>query len=532
MRMEDFTGTGKLARLIIRRDWKLLLAWALVISLYMVVVITSFIDLYTTPQMIAQFVAETNSSLAEVALVGKILSPTLGALIAWKAGLPMYIIGGLASFLAVIKYTRTEEDKGRLELVSSMAVGKYSGLTAALIVTFAINLIIAALAIVILLGFGISAAGSIAFALSIAVLGCFFASVGGITSQVCGSTGPARAFAGGILALAYLLRMVADGASISWLSWFTPAGWMEQVQAYSGNNWWIFALFIVAIAALTAVAFMISSRRDMGTGLTPQRPGPATASPGLRNSLSLAWRLQRGMLFAFMVMFIVCGVLIGFITKTAADQMSTNPQFMELLTRVSGNAPAGDSFFNIFLVILGFVATIYAVMAALKMRSEENEMHADVILATPVNRIRWAAGHVAIALAGTAFILMVFGLVAGVVYGVSMGNVGNELPRVFLASLAYLPAIWIIAGIAVALFGLLPRLTILSWGVLVVCMLIEVGGDIKVVGTSIMGVSPFDHVPMVLAGDNSILPLAGLVILAAVLIAAGLIGFQRRDISS
>src|SRR5208282_5605018 len=101
--------------------------------------------------------------------------------------------------------------------------------------------------------------------------------------------------------------------------------------------WWIFALFIVAIAALTAVAFMISSRRDMGTGLTPQRPGPATASPGLRNSLSLAWRLQRGMLFAFMVMFIVCGVLIGFITKTAADQMSTNPQFMELLTRVSGN---------------------------------------------------------------------------------------------------------------------------------------------------------------------------------------------------
>src|SRR5208337_2516994 len=102
MKMEDFTGIGKLVRLNIRRDWKLLLAWALVISLYMVVVITSFIDLYTTPQMIAQFVAETNSSLAEVALVGKILSPTLGALIAWKAGLPMYILGGLASFLVVI----------------------------------------------------------------------------------------------------------------------------------------------------------------------------------------------------------------------------------------------------------------------------------------------------------------------------------------------------------------------------------------------------------------------------------------------
>ena len=531
MKTEDFTGIGKLVRLIVRRDWKLLLAWALVISLYLVVVITSFIDLYTTQEMMTQFAAETNSTLAEVALVGKILSPVLGALIAWKASLYMFIIGGLASLLAVIKYTRTEEDTGRLELVNSMAVGKYAGLTAALIVTFGINLIIAAIAIVILLGFGISAPGSIAFGLSIATVGCFFASVGGITAQVCGSTGPARAFAAGILALAYVVRMVADGADISWLSWVTPAGWMEQVQPYSGNNWWVFALFIVVTAVLTAVAFMISSGRDLGTGLMPQRSGPATASPGLRSSLALAWRLQRGMLFAFTVAFIIGGVLIGFIAKAAADQMSMNPQFMELLTHVSGNAPAGDSFFMIFLIILSYVTTIYAILAALKMQSEENDMHAEAILAAPVSRLQWMAGHLAIALAGTAALLMTFGLVAGITYGVSMGNVGNELPRIFLASLAYLPAIWIIAGIAVALFGLLPRLTIVSWGALVVCLLIELSGDIKLAGGSILDISPFTHVPKILAGDGSVLPLAGLIILAAVLIIVGLIGFRRRDIS-
>lgn len=531
MRMEDFAGVGKLVRLNIRRDWMLLLVWALVISLYLVVVITSFIDLYTTSDMITQFAAETNSTLAEVALVGKILSPTLGALIAWKASLYMYIIGGLASLLAVIKYTRTEEDTGRLELVSSMAVGKYAGLTAALIVIFGINLAIATIAIAILLGFGVSAAGSIAFALSIAAIGCFFASVGGITAQVCGSTGPARAFAGGTLALAYIVRMVADGASISWLSWVTPAGWMEQVQPYSGNNWWIFALFIVATAVLTAAAFMISSRRDLGTGLMTQRSGPATASPGLRSPLALAWRLQRGMLFAFTVAFIAGGVLIGFIAKATADQMSTNLQFTELLTRISGNAPAGDSFFTIFLIMLGYVTTIYAILAALRMQSEENELHAEAILTTPVSRLRWAASHLAIALVGSAAILMVFGLVAGITYGVSMGNVGNELPRVFLASLAYLPAVWIVAGIAVALFGMLPRLTIVSWGALVVCLMIEVAGDVKIAGGSLLDISPFTHVPKLLAGDGSILPLIGMAIVVVVLLALGLIGFQRRDIS-
>jgi ABC-2 type transport system permease protein len=531
MKMEDFTGIEKLVRLNIRRDWKLLLAWALVLILYLIVVITSFIDLYTTPQMITQFAAETNSTIAEVALVGKILSPTLGALIAWKSSFYMYIIGGLASLLAVIKYTRTEEDAGRRELVSSMAVGKYAGLMAALIVAFGVNLVIAVIALVVLLGFGIPLEGSIAFALSIAAIGCFFASVGGVAAQVCGSTGPARAFAGGILALAFMVRMVADGASISWLSWVTPAGWMEQVQPYAGNNWWIFALFIVATVVLTGVCFMISSRRDLGTGLMPQRSGPATASPGLRSPLALAWRLQRGMLFGFTIAFIVGGILIGSIAKAAADQMASNQQFMDMITRISGNAPAGDSFFMIFLVVLGYVATIYAILAALKMQSEENDLHAETILATPVSRLQWATSHLAIMLVGTAVILTVFGLVAGITYGVSMGNVGNELPRVLLASLSYLPAIWIIAGIAVALFGLLPRLTIVSWGALVICLLVEVAGDVKLAGGSLLDISPFTHVPKILAGDGSVLPMAVLIILAAVLIAAGLIGFQSRDIS-
>ena len=173
--------------------------------------------------------------------------------------------------------------------------------------------------------------------------------------------------------------------------------------------------------------------------------------------------------------------------------MATNPQFMELLAQISGNAPAGDSFFTIFLVVLGYVATIYAILAALKMQSEENELHAEAILATSVSRLQWAASHLAIALVGTAVILMVFGLVAGITYGVSMGNVGNELPRVLLASLAYLPAVWIIAGIAVALFGLLPRLTIVSWGALVVCLLIEVAGDVKLAGGSLLDISPLSY---------------------------------------
>lgn len=157
-------------------------------------------------------------------------------------------------------------------------------------------------------------------------------------------------------------------------------------------------------------------------------------------------------------------------------------------------------------------------------------MHAEAVLATPVSRLRWATGHLAIAVIGTAVVLATFGLTAGLAYGLSTGDAGHELPRMLAATVAYLPAIWVLAGVAVALFGLLPRFTLLTWGVLLSCLVIELAGELQQVSKSVLDVSPFTHVPKVLVSDASVAPLIGLVVVAAVLTVVGLIGFQRRSI--
>jgi ABC-2 type transport system permease protein len=176
------------------------------------------------------------------------------------------------------------------------------------------------------------------------------------------------------------------------------------------------------------------------------------------------------------------------------------------------------------------MAAAYAITATLRLQSEEVEGRVDHVLAASVSRLRWATSDLAIAAIGSVVVLTAFGLLAGLTYGLSTGNVGYELPRMLVATLAYLPAIWVVAGIAMALYGLVPRLSFVSWGALGAFILVELIGETLQVSQSILNLSPFNQVPKVLVSGVSLMPLVSLTLLAFVLIIAGLVGFQRRSI--
>jgi ABC-2 type transport system permease protein len=97
-------------------------------------------------------------------------------------------------------------------------------------------------------------------------------------------------------------------------------------------------------------------------------------------------------------------------------------------------------------------------------------------------------------------------------------------------ALAQLPAVWVLTGVAVALVGLAPRLTGLSWGVLVTCLLLGQLGQILQFPQWALNLSPFTHVQRIPAQSLDILPLGVLAALASLLTMAGLIGFRSRDL--
>lgn len=534
MKMSDFKGTGALARLILRRDWLPLLIWILFILILAVSFAASFIKLYPTLESRQLFMDQTANSAAEVLLIGKVLAPSLGAITAWRFTIASFILVGLGSLIMVIRHTRTEEEQGRRELLSSAAIGKHSPLAAALAVTFAADLVIGILVSAGLIGLGLPAAGSVALGFSVTIAGWLIGAVAGVAAQLTESARTAQLITGAVIIFAYIMKILADVDESSWiniLKWLSPMGLMQNIRPYAGERWWIFVVFIAATAIIVAVAYVLSSKRDLGAGLLPERPGPASAAPGLRSTLALAWRLQKGTLFALAAFIAVLGLALGLVAKIGADQMAASPQMAELFARIGGNAGFGDILFTVGLALFAEAFAIYAIMATLRLGSEEDEMHVDLLLAGPVDRIRWALGHLSIAVLGSALLLVVYGLTTGFTYGLTTGDVSYTMPRVLAASLAYLPAILVMAGIAMLLFGWLPRYTALAWVALAACILIDLASEFKLADQVVLNISPFVDTPKLMIGDGSIWPLAALLVVAAALMALGLIGFRRRDIS-
>jgi ABC-2 type transport system permease protein len=174
----------------------------------------------------------------------------------------------------------------------------------------------------------------------------------------------------------------------------------------------------------------------------------------------------------------------------------------------------------------------YAIQATLRLRAEEEGLRAELVLATAVGRLQWATSHLLFGLLGPTVALAAAGLAEGLAYGLVGGNIGRELPRMLAGALVQLPAVLVLSGIAMALFGLLPRLTPVSWAALGLSAFVVLLGPLLRLDQWLLDLAPFSHIPKVPGAEVAAAPLAWLPAVTAVLVAAGLAGFRRRDLVS
>ena len=528
--MKALAGTWSLVRLILRRDRIILPLWVAVLALLPVAIANTLADLYPTAAERQSYLDIVTANPALSALYGHAYGSGLGALTAWRLGGTVLLVG-LATLLTVIRHTRAEEVAGRRELLGATVVGRQTPLFAALVVAFGASLALGALVSVGLVAYGLPTTGSVAFGLSWAMFGWSFAAVAAVAAQVTESARIARGISIAVLGLCFVLRAAGDKDGPSWLSWLSPFGWAQRIRPFVDERWWVFLLFLGLIAVLTFAALALSARRDLGSGLLPTRLGPAVASPWLRSPLALAWRLQRGTLLAWTAGFVVFGAILGSVGDSAVEVIEDNPQLKAVAEQLGGSSGLADAYFAAVMGLLGLVASGYAMGAALRLRSEEANGRAEPVLAAAVSRVRWAASHLTFALLGPAVVLGAAGLAAGLAYGLSAGDVGQEMARVLGAALVQLPAVWVLVGVAVALFGVLPRFMAFGgWAVLAACALIEEFGRPLQLSKRILDLSPFAHVPKLPGGEVSAAPLLWLALIVVALAAVGLLGFRRRDI--
>jgi ABC-2 type transport system permease protein len=516
-------------RLYLRRDRITLPLWVLLLSVPLATVyVGSVLAVYPDEAARAGFAASIMASPAQRALYGQVYNTSLGAVGIWKAGM-FHLLIAVAVILTVIRHTRADEETGRTELIDSTAVGRYAGLSAALMLCFGASIATGAIGAAGLLTTEIPAAGSLAFGAALAGSGLVFTAVAAVAAQLSPSARVARGFAFAVLGAAFTLRAVGDAGSGT-LSWLSPLGWSLQVRPYAGERWWVLLLHLATTAVLTAVAYRLLAGRDVGAGLIAERPGPGTAGPRLSGVHGLTWRLDRGALLLWTVGLCLYGVLMGSVTHGIGDELGDSTTARDIVARMGGTSALEQAFIAVAFTMLGMAAAAFAVSLTLRLHQEEAAQRAETTLAGAVSRTRWLASHLAAALAGSAAAILAAGVAAGLVYGIAANDIGGKLAVVVGTAAAQLPAVWLLSAVTLALFGLAPRFTPVAWGVLVGFIALYLIGSLARFPQWLLDLEPFAHTPRVGGGDFTAVPLLWLLAIDATLIMLGTMAFRRRDV--
>jgi ABC-2 type transport system permease protein len=518
-------------RLALRRDRILIPAWTLGIAGMATMSAQATVGLYPDLPQRVQAAEVVNGSAAMIALYGRIYDPTsLGELSMFKlTAFGAAIIGVVFAYLAV-RHTRAEEEAGRLELVGATVVGRAAPLAAAMAV---VAITAGALALLTGLGLwvaGLPLAGSLAFGAAWGTTGLLFGAVGAVAAQLATTARAATGLALVALAVAYVARAAGDLAEQApgWASWLSPIGWTQQVRAFSGTRWEILVLPLLATAVLVPVAFVLRSRRDLGAGLLPDRPGPAQGRLG--GAWGLAARLQRPALLGWAAGVLVMGVVLGSVADSVEGFLDS-AAMRDIIAALGGEGALVDMFLAAELGFVGAALAGAGIAAVRWLPLEEASGRAEVLLATATDRRSWALGHAVVAMLGVAVLVLLAGLAIGIGYALAVGDPGAVL-RLAGAAATRIPAALVMVGIAVAIWGIWPRGGWLAWALFVAFLALGEFGTLWGVPNPVMNLSPFRHSPMVPGPDPSFGALPVLLAVAVGLVALGVWRFGRRDVST
>ena len=527
-----YHGMGKYARLILRRDRIRIPTWIIILTLLTIIIAPAFIEIYPS-EIERQAVAESMRNPAMIAMLGPaygIDNYDIGAMMAHQMLLFTALAVAVMSILLVTRHTRTDEEEGRIEMIRSFPTGRLSNLSATLTVLIGTNILLAMIMGVSMYALGIESMdlqGSLLYAAALGATGIFFAAITALFAQLSENSRGTLGYSFAFLGLAYLIRAVGDVSSEA-LAMTSPLGWILRTEVYVNNYWWPIILTVGASLVIVAFALYLNSIRDLGAGFIPAKPGRKTASSFLQNPLGLSLRLQRTAIMGWLFGMFMLGASYGSIFGDVETFFADNELMQQMIPSIPGFSIT-EQFLTMLLTIISMAAAIPAILMILKLRGEEKNNRTEHLFARAVSRTRLMGSYLTMSIV-VGFLAMAISAIGLWSAGAAVMDDPIALGTIFNASMAFLPAIWIMTGVAVFLVGYIPQGVGLTWLYLAYSFVIVYLGGILQFPDWMSTITPFGHIPRVPIETMTFTTFSILTVIALALIALGFMGYNKRDI--
>lgn len=519
-------GTVPLVRLALRRDRVLVPVWIVVLVAVCYASAAATPGLYADEAERVAAAVAINSSPGIVALYGPILDVhSVGELSMTKMTVLYAVFVAVMALFVVRRHTRTDEEDGQTELLSATAIGRAAPLNAAVAFGSAACLLVGGAAALANTAAGLPFVGSLAFGAMWAGSGLVGVGITALACQLSASSRTCAGIAAGAIGLLFVLRAIGDTTSASFLSWLTPFGWNTRFRAYSGPRWWVLLLYLASAGALLLVARVVHDRRDLGSGVIAQRPGPAVGSGRLGSVLALAVRTHVPILAWWTLACGGMGVLFGAISPSF-DSLDSE-SLRDLIARIGGAGAFRDLLLAAILSVLALVVTCFGITVVGHAARDEQDGRAETVLATATSRAKVFVASLAVALGGATWLLLVVGV--GLAVGLGGAN-DHAFGTLVLAALQHAPAVWIGIMVTAALFAISARAAVLGWAALVLFATLGVIGELLGLPDGVLRLSPYSHVPNMPVESFRWAPMLWLAGIAAALLAAAWARYRIRDI--
>lgn len=513
-------------------------AWGSVFGIYTALQAMAYTSTYRTLAERRALAKSLSLSSGLNALAGTARDlQTVGGYTAWKSLGFLSVLGAIWALLIATKLLRGEEESGRAELLLSGPVTRRAetvqtilGLAVGLAGFFGCTALF-----VVLTGHAQSVhwglGASLFFALEATCGAALFLAVGALTSQFANSRRRAAALAGGVLGLAFALRMLSDASSgATWIHWLTPLGWVEELGAFTSPSALPLLPLVVATGAALAGAIWLAGARDLGTGLLGERGTTRSSTRLLQGPLGLTVRQIGPITSVWIAGICTYALLLGAVANTAARSLEASPGVRTALGRLGGHGGLVKAYLGVAFLILTLMVMLVAATQLGAARKEEAIGRVESLLASPLSRVRWMCTRAVVAVGA----IVVTGLLAGLFawLGATSQHAHVSLVSMLAAGLNSVPAACCLLGIGVLAWAFVPRHAVgCTYAVLVWSFLVEILAGAGRLNRVVLDSSILHHVtlaPAVSPDWASGLALVGVGALTAIL---GVRRFAHRDLA-